>query len=68
MAAVRGVDDRLITAAQAEALATLEEIQRRDGLEDETEENAQRVKLTPRCSSKKRNISMPVWLGAGAVR
>ena len=38
MAAVRGVDDSLIAAALAVALATLEEIQRRDGLEDEMEE------------------------------
>ena len=65
MAAVRGIDDLLPTAALAVALATLEEIQRRDGLEDEMEENAPRVKLT-RCSRKKRDISMYVWLGAGA--
>ena len=60
MAAVRGVDDSLIAAALAVALATLEEIQRRDGLEDEMEGNAPRVKLTPRCSRKKRDISMYV--------
>ena len=65
MAAVRGVDDSLIAAALAVALATLEEIQRRDGLEDEMEENAPRVKLT-RCSRKKRDISMYVWFAAAA--
>ena len=37
MAAVRGIDGLLPTAALAVALATLEEIQRRDGLEDEME-------------------------------
>ena len=68
MAAVRGVDDSLIAAALAVALATLEEIQRRDGLEDEMEENAPRVKLTPRCPSNERDISMRVWLGEGAGR
>ena len=58
MAAVRGIDDDLLptTAPLAVTLATLEEIQRRDGLEDEMEENAQRVKLA-RCSRKKRDIS-----------
>ena len=66
MAAVRGIDDLLPTAALAVALATLEEIQRRDGLEDEVEENASRVKLTPRCSRKKRDIRMFVELGAAA--
>ena len=67
MAAVRGIDDLLPTAALAVALATLKEIQRRDGLEDDMEENAPRVKLT-RCSKKKRDISMYVWLGAAAGR
>ena len=40
MAAVRGIDDLSPTAALAVALATLEDIQRRDGLEDEMEEKA----------------------------
>ena len=65
MAAVRGIDDLLPTAALAVALAALEEIQHRDGLEDEMEQNAPRVKLA-RCSRKKRDISMYMWLGAGA--
>ena len=43
MAAVCGIDDLLPTAALAAALATLEETQRRDGLEDEMEKNAPRV-------------------------
>ena len=47
MAAVRSIDDLLPTVALAVALATLEDTQRRDGLEDEMEENAPRVKLTP---------------------
>ena len=68
MVAVRGIDDLLLTTALAVALATLEEIQRRDGLEDEMEGNAPRVKLTPRCSRKKRDISMCMWLGAAAGR
>ena len=63
MAAARGIDDLLPTAALAVALATLEETQRRDGLEHEMEENAPRVTL-PRRSRKKRDISMYVWLGA----
>ena len=65
MAAVRGIDDLLPTAALAVTLAALEEVHRRDGLEDEMEQNAPRVKLI-RCSGKKRDISMHVWLGAGA--
>ena len=70
MAAVRGTDDLLLTAALAAqvAVATLEEIQRRDGLEDEMEENAPRVKLAPRCSRKKRDISIYVWSDAAAGR
>ena len=46
MAAARGIDDLLSNccAALAVALATLEETQRRDGLEDEMGENAPRVK------------------------
>ena len=68
MVAVRGIDDLSLTAALAVALATIEEIQRLDGFEDEREENAPRVKLKPRCSRKKRDISMYVWLGAGAGR
>ena len=67
MAAVRDIDDLLPTAAPAVALVTLEEIQRRDGLEDEMEENAPRVKLT-RWSRKKRDISIYVLLGAAAGR
>ena len=43
MAAVRDIDDRFPTAARAVALATLGEIQRCDGLEDEMEENVPRV-------------------------
>ena len=35
-----GIDDILLTAALAVALATPEEIQRRNGLEDEMKENA----------------------------
>ena len=35
MVAVRGIDDLLLTAALAVALATLGEIQRRDGSENE---------------------------------
>ena len=54
--------------ALAVALAALEEVERRDGLEDEMEETAPRVKLTPRSSRKKRDISMCAWLGAGAGR
>ena len=46
MAAVRGIDYLLPTAALAVALVTLEKIQRRDGLEDEMEESAPRVRLT----------------------
>ena len=65
MAAVRGMDDLLPTAALAVALAALEEVQRRDGLEDEMEENAPCVKLA-HCSRKKRNIGMYVRLGATA--
>ena len=67
MAAVPGIDDFLPTAALAVPWATLEEIQRRDGLEDEMEDNSPRVKLT-RCSRKKRDISMYVWLGVAAGR
>ena len=67
MAAVRGIDDLLPSAALAAALATLEEIQRRDDLEDEMEGSAPRVKLT-RCSRKKRDMSIYVWLGAAAGR
>ena len=67
MAAVRGIDDLLPTSALAVALVALEEVQRRDGLEDEMEENAPRVKLT-RCSRKKQDISMYVRLGAAAGR
>ena len=63
MAAVRGIDYFLPTAALAVALAALEEVQRHDGLEDEREENAPCVKLT-RCSRKKRDNSMYVRLGA----
>ena len=45
MAAVCGIDDDLVpTAALAVALTTVEETQRIDGLEDEIEENAPRVK------------------------
>ena len=65
MAAVRGTNDILPTAALAEGLATLEEIQRRDGIEDEMKENAPRAKLT-RCLRKKRDISMYAWLGEAA--
>ena len=61
MAAVRGIDDYMPTATLAVALVTREEIQCRDGLEDEMEENASRVKLT-RCSRKKRDISMYVCM------
>ena len=50
------------------SLASLEEVQLRDGLQDELEENPPRVKLTPRCSRTKRDISMYVWLGAAAGR
>ena len=46
-------------SALAAALAILEDIQRRDGLEDEMEENAPRLKLT-RCSRKKQDISLYV--------
>ena len=67
MATVRDIDDLLTTAALAVALATLEEIQRRDDLENDMEENAPRVKLT-RCSRKKRDINMNVWFGAAARR
>ena len=64
MAAVCGIDDDILpTAALAGALATLKEVQRRDGLEDEMAENAPRVKLT-RCSRKKRDMSMCVSLKA----
>ena len=49
------------TAALVVALATLEEIQLRDGLEDETKESSPRSKLT-RCSRKKRDMSMYAWL------
>ena len=42
-AVVRRIDDLLPTAALAVALAALEEAKRRDGLEDEMEENAPRV-------------------------
>ena len=56
MAAVRGIDDLLPTVALAVALATLEEIQRRDGLEDEMEEIAPRVKLT-RCWGMKTSLT-----------
>ena len=64
MAAMRGVDGRLITPALAEALATLQETKRRDDLEAETVENTQRVEHTPHCSRKRRGISMYLWLGA----
>ena len=58
----RYIDDLLSIVALAVALATLEEIQPRDGLEDEMAENAPRVKLT-RCSRKKRDMmSAYVWL------
>ena len=68
LAAVRGIEDLLPAAALAVALASLEEIQPRDGLEDDEMENAPRVELT-RCSRKKRVISGYVWLGAvGAGR
>ena len=54
MTALRGLDYLFLpTAALAVASATLEEVQCGDGLEDEMEENAPRVKLTPRCSRKK---------------
>ena len=43
------------------ALAALEEVQRRDGLEDQMEENV------TRCSRKKPDMSMYVRLGAGAA-
>ena len=66
MAAVCGIDDGLLpTSALTVALATVEEPQRLDGLEDEMGENAPRVELT-RCSRKKRDISKYVWLGAAA--
>ena len=67
MAAVRGIDDLLRTAALAVALAALEDVQRPHGFEDEMEENAPRVKLT-RCSRKKRDLSTCVWLDAAAGR
>ena len=66
MAAMCGIDDDLLpTAALAVALATVEKNQRLDGLGDEMEENVPRVKFT-RCSMKKRDFSMSVWLGAAA--
>ena len=49
-------------------MATLEEIQRRDGLEDDMEEHARCVKLTPRCLRKKPDINMYALLGAAAGR
>ena len=55
----------LLTPVLSVALATVEETQRLDGLENEMEKNARRVKLA-RCSRKKRDISMYVWLGAAA--
>ena len=59
MAAVCGIDDDLLpTAALAVALPIVEETQRLHGLEDAMEE----------CSRKKRDISMYMWLGAGAGR
>ena len=67
MAAARGIDKILPTAALAVALATLDEIQRRDVLVDEVEKKAPRVE-SGRCSRKKRYISMYVWLGAAAGR
>ena len=67
MAAVRDIDDLLTTAALAVALAGLAEVQRRDALEDEMEENTPRVKLT-RGSRKKRDMSMYASLGAAAGR
>ncbi|MEP5374267.1 MAG: hypothetical protein ABJQ14_00505 [Hyphomicrobiales bacterium] len=67
MTAVRDIDDLLPTAPLAVALATVEEIQRRDGLDDEMGKNAPRVKLT-RCSKKTRDTSTYVWLGAAARR
>ena len=66
MATVRGIDDRAPTTALAVALATLEEVQRHEGLKDEMEENAPRVTLT-RCSRKKRDMRIYVWLGAPAA-
>ena len=57
MAEVSGIDDLLPTAALAVALAAVEETQRLDGLQDEVEENAPRVKLT-RFSRTKQNISI----------
>ena len=67
MAAVRDIDGLLTTAALAVALAGLAEVQRRDALEDEMEENTPRVKLT-RGSRKKRDMSMYASLGAAAGR
>ena len=52
MATVRDIDDLSRTAALAESLAALDELQRRHGLGDEMEENAPGVKLT-RCWRKK---------------
>ena len=49
----------------AVALATVEETQLLDSLEDEMEMNAPRVKFT-RCSRKKRDSSLYAWLGAAA--
>ena len=46
MAAVCEIDALLPTAALAVAFATVEDIQGLDGLQDEMEENALRVKLT----------------------
>ena len=53
MAAVCGIDDDLLpTAALAVALATVEETQRLDGLQDEIEENARRM-ICPVCEALK---------------
>ena len=43
MAAVRGIDGLLLAATLAVALAALEEVQRRYGIEDEIERRTPRV-------------------------
>ena len=66
MVAVRGIDDILLSATLAVAFASLEEVQRRDGHKGEMEKPLSLKRA--RCSRKKRDVSMYMWLGAAAGR